>query len=397
MKILICHPGTQYSPYLAVQLHQHGKLLYLYTGIALGEDHFIIKVAKYLPLYIRNRITSRIISNLPDHKIKRNILIEAKALFNAKNNTDEEYVLYKRNKKFQEDIKDNELKKADIVIGYDTSSWILAKRCKELDIPFILDVSIGHPISKNKIYHVLSKKYPNWANSLQIKNDYLIQLEQKEHLNASLIVAPSSYVKNTFIENGITPQLIKVNPFGTDTNTFLFKLKKHSERIKFLFFGGLTVRKGLPLLLSVWERNYFQNAELTIAGFGELPHNYQLPPNVKNKGKIPLNSRNKLFSDHDVFIFPSNFEGFAQVQIEAAACGLPIISTANAGGNEIVKNGINGFIIEHENEKMLKEAIENFIHIPELLHRMSNHQRTIMDSFSWEAYGRRWLNILEQF
>lgn len=395
-KVLIAHPGTQHSHYLAIQLHNNGYLLKFHTGIAFGSNHIISRLASFLPKIIRNQIRGRIIAELPDEKIKRNIFNEIKSLYKINQGNNEEEVFHIRNKEFQESISKIELQLADIVIGYDTSSWILARRCKDLGIPFILDVSIGHPLSKNIISNALRKKYPDWETQIQIKNKELIEYETIENSLASLIITPSHFVKNSFIENHVEENKIKVNPFGTDTSYFIFHQKKQKKKIKFLFFGGLTARKGLPLLLSVWKKNTFLDAELTIAGFGELPNKLKLPNSVLNKGKVALEERMELFKEHDIFIFPSNFEGFAQVQIEAVASGLPLISTPNAGGEEIISNGFNGLLIKPESEIELEQAINFFINNPEKIAEMSRNQKHKINNFTWDAYGKRWINILDE-
>jgi len=394
MKVILCHPGTQYSQYLASQLYHKNLLLNFYTGLAFGHDHFLVKLLKFLPKKISQKAEARIIRTLPDRFIKRSIYQELKSLYLIRQGANPEIIYYKRNKNVQTNIPDFELNKADVVIGFDTASWILAERCKQLKKPFILDVSIGHPVSKNKIYSNLSEKYPEWSEQILIKEQKLLDLEQLEAELAFKIVAPSQFVKDTLIENRISANKILVNPFGTNTEYFEYHEKKSSEKLRFLFFGGLNIRKGLPFLLSVWRTHNFENAELTIAGFGKLPAVYHLPKNVKNLGKISLDERNSLFKSHDVFIFPSNFEGFAQVQIEAAACGLPIITTPNAGGLEIVKDDINGYIIESENEVELSNSIMKFITNPSLLSKMSKNQKNIIGNFTWEAYGNRWETII---
>lgn len=394
MKVTICHPGTQHSHYLAKQLYKQGCLLKFHTGIAFGDDHIINVIIKLLPQNIKKRIKTRIIDGLPDRKIKRNIFNEIIALYKLTIGYDQEETFFYRNKNFQKSLNEKDLIVADVVIGYDTSSWLIAEKCKNLGITFILDVTIGHPNSKNLIFTNLSKKYPNWENQLQIKNETLISYEQKENELASLIVTPSNFVKDTYIENGISSNKITVVPFGTDTSFFKFQQKEAKQKIKFLFFGSLNTRKGLPLLLSVWEKSNFKTSELTIAGFGNLPKNLKLPKNVTNKGKIAPEDRQKLFENHDVFVFPSNFEGFAQVQIEAAASGLPIISTINAGSQELVKNEFNGIVITAESEQELKEAITFFIDNKEKISEMSINQKEVIANFSWDAYGERWIKLL---
>ncbi len=108
-----------------------------------------------------------------------------------------EDVFFRRNRCFQEKISEKDILDSDVVIGFDTSSWILADTCKKLGVPFILDVSIAHPIEKEKIFLDIAKKFPEWQDQLQTKKPEYIQLEQKECELADIIVVPGNFVKRT--------------------------------------------------------------------------------------------------------------------------------------------------------------------------------------------------------
>jgi glycosyltransferase involved in cell wall biosynthesis len=165
--------------------------------------------------------------------------------------------------------------------------------------------------------------------------------------------------------------------------------------LKFLFLGSFTARKGLPLLLKAWDELDIPDAELTIAGYGKLPASVVLSPNVKNLGTIAKEERQHLFDNADVFLFPSFFEGLAQVQIEAMACGLPVVGTKNSGADELVEEGVNGFIIEAGNSSQLKAAINFFLSSPMKIKHMGIKAREKAEEFSWDAYGARLKRILE--
>jgi glycosyltransferase involved in cell wall biosynthesis len=395
MKVLIAHPGTQYSHHLVKQLNKHGLLYKFYTGFAIAEKSFVGKLFKLLPSYLTEKINNRFIEALDGRKLKTQPFVELNAIRKL-NGTNSETVFYKRNKKFQQQISDKQILDSDVVIGFDTSSWLLAERCKELGKPFILDVSIGHPASKEHIYNELKVLYPEWQEQIQPKLAKLIAIEKKEIRLADIIVVPSEFVKKTYTDNGVDAARIRVNPFGTNVDTFTTNnVKKLTNgKIKFLFFGALTARKGLPLLLEAWEKIDANKAELVIAGYGNLPDTVELPYNVINRGVVHKEDRQALFDNNHVFVFPSNFEGFAQVQIEAAACGLPIIGTFNSGVTELVEDGENGFVVPLNDKLALVKAINYFIEHPNQIGIMGNKIRKKALNFTWDAYGERWKKII---
>jgi glycosyltransferase involved in cell wall biosynthesis len=395
-KVLVAHPGTQHAFYLARQLNRHGLLFRLWTCFAIAENSLAGRLCKILPSVFKKKVSNRVIAGILADKIKTTPWIEwiARLRFDGRKSNEERF--YHRNRIFQEAISDHDIMSCDLVVGFDTSSWILAKRCKKLGKKFILDVSIGHPLAKEKIYKELQNRYVLWGSDSAPKKQYLIDVECNEIACSDYIVVPSNFVWATYIENGISSDKIKINQFGTTVFDFIAKPKVvgKEDKIRFLFFGSFTARKGLPLLLAVWSELDTTHAELILAGYGKIPSKVKLPANVTNRGAIARVQRQSLFDNAHVFVFPSNFEGLAQVQIEAAACGLPLIATFNSGGSELIKNNENGFLIEAEENEALKKAIEYFMHHPDRIEKMGEISRLISERFSWDAYGDRWREII---
>ncbi len=399
MQVLLAHPGTQHSKHLAKQLYKAGVLYRFYTCLAISSNSISGKLLKLLPSFFYNKISNRIIEEIPSFKIRNFAKLEL-LTFNTKPNTvEQDKKLYERNKMFQQMIPDAEIRKADIVIGFDTSSWILAERCKNLGVHFILDVSIGHPVTKENIYQKLSQQYPEWKEQIISKEKKHIAEEASEMQLSDIIIVPGNFVKDTLLENGIETGKIKINQFGTNTKDFRNDITKKDKikKIRFLFMGAFTARKGLPFLLDAWAEMNPMNAELVIAGYGNLPENVKLPTNVINAGSIAKDDRSQLFYSCHVFVFPSFFEGLAQVQIEAMTAGLPVIGTKNSGAEDIVDDGKNGFIIESGNKIQLQTALQYFLDNIHLIEKMGIAAQQKAEHFTWDNYGLRWVNILNEF
>src|SRR5206468_3045471 len=202
----------------------------------------------------------------------------------------------------------------------------------------------------------------------------------------------------TLQENGVDAQKIRLNPFGVDLERFKPAATPPSLKpLRFVFAGSLQPRKGLPLLLSAWSRLPSSHcAELWVAGGGEIPASVRrgLPDTVRFLGKLPQAELSRLFQQCHVFVFPSYFEGLAQVQIEAAACGLPVIGTESSGCEEIVRHGKTGFILPTGDLEALCAALLNFISSPERARSMRELLLAERPKWSWDAYGERWMNLL---
>ena len=316
--VLLTHPGTQYSHALAAQLHRHGLLYRFATGIAFGREY------GWLP----KALQTRVLPTVPDALLHRQWRTEYQSLRQMRKGGDAESILHQRNQRFQQQLPDDLLQTANCIIGFDTSSWILAQRAAQWQKTFVLDASIAHPRLKESIYAQLREQYPQWQQQLTPKSGALLQLEQAEMQQATHIVAATSFTKNSYIAQGIPADKISINPYGVHLSYFQSKWDQpvaEKQKLIFAFLGSINARKGIPWLLKIWPAIHAQypQAELQLAGYGQWPAQLPLPKGVVLKGPIHPADRLAFLQQADVFVFPSFFEGFAQTIIEAMACGLP--------------------------------------------------------------------------
>lgn len=397
MKILLAHPGTQHSYQLAKQLHRKGILFRFHTGIAYGKDHWFYKLAVKLPVSIFSKISTRFIDGVPDAYVRRHFLNEFIQIIGIKLGKDEELSLFKRNNRFQKSIPAKEIEGSDVIIGFDTSSAILIERCHQLNKPFILDVSIGHPASKDKVYKSLLQQYPDWNFTIKQKPDWYIQIEEQEMKTADAIVVASSFTLHTYGEHGVDERKIAVNQYGVDIEKLQPVINRsfNNRPLRFAFVGLVDSRKGVPFLLETWAK--FSNASLTLIGPISAATEKLVKekyPLVIIKGRIPFSQLSKELPTYDVLVFPSFFEGYGLVVPEAMACGLPVITTTATCGPDIIENGKEGFIINPGDTVALINAIQYFIDQPSSIKTMGAAAREKVMNLNWDHYGDNWETII---
>ena len=446
MNILLTHPGTQYAPRLAAALHKQGVLQCFATGIAFPDtpDAWWWKLAKKLGR--EKLLLKRVVPGLPKGKLHLQPIKEAVALYRHQQlKQGNDAVFYPRNRDFQQQLPQRLIDKADVVIGFDTSSWIIAERCRKAGKPFVLDASIAHPLAKEKVFAQLRDAYPEWAAELAPKTSRNIEVELQEIELANHIVVASAFTKKTYLDNGVPGNKITVNAYGTDLKILVGQISKgqipnykiHGNRstnessgyatlefgdalslnfpklvegskgiskfgiseITFLFFGSLTARKGFPWLCEVWKdfHQQYPGCRLLAAGYDNRPAGFKVPEGIEVLGAIHPNDRAKLFASADVFLFPSFFEGFAQVILEAMICGLPVITTTATAGSDLLGHSNGGIIIEPGNDAALLQAMCRFAEHPESIPFMAEAAVNAAIPFTWEAYGKRWVKVLEWF
>lgn len=110
---------------------------------------------------------------------------------------------------------------------------------------------------------------------------------------------------------------------------------------------------------------------------------------VKYIPQVPHHDLVTHYNQASVFVFPSLDEGMALVQLEALACGLPVICTTASGGDSVVDDGVEGFVVAVREPAALAEKIEKLATNSGLVQQMSAAARTKAIEFSWERYGER--------
>lgn len=394
---LVAHPGTQYAPQLARELFTRRVLSRFVTGFVLADSPLLCAVERALPARLKQRYASRRVA-VSACKIHNFAGLEAHALMQLRLGAAAERVLHARNEAFQNRIPDAWIRAATHVVGYDTSSWILAERSTALSRPFLLDRTIGHPRAKERIYHELRTRFPEWSESIPAKDEVQLQREDLEHRLATHIVVPSAFVRDTLVEQSVAANRISVIPFGTNLDLFRpADVMPPIPPVVFLFAGTLGVRKGLPVLLEAWKQATLgSRAQLWVVGPGKVPESARRIERVRYFGRVDQVQLAALMRRAHVFVFPSFFEGLAQVQVEALATGLPIIGTYESGVTEVVIEGETGFTVPVGSVAHFADCMSKLSEDLAQLARLRARCIQTRDSRGWHIYGDKWFSLLER-
>jgi starch synthase len=398
VKALLAHPGTQHSFQLARELDRNLVLQSFYTGLAWRSGGLFDRVMMMTSPRVSKRLANRKVQRLLHATLHRRSGIELSALWKLNRGMDEQEVMHRRNELFQRSILSEALRGADVVIGVDTASWILAERCRELRIPFVLDQSIGHPDAKQAMYDALRRQFPDWREGFEERRPVVWDAEMSEHRDATAIVLASSFARQTLVEQGVPEEKIRIIPYGVDRVRFQPPADRSERPFRFVFVGIITARKGIPLLLEAWKRLGRTDAELWLVGPASAQVRAALPnlPGLKLKRAVPQVDIPGFLQQCDVFVFPSYFEGFGLVILEAMACGLPVITTTATGGPDIITQGDDGWVDEPGTLDTLIETMRFCVENRDRVSEMGANARATAEQFSWEIYGERWVEVLTE-
>jgi Glycosyltransferase len=103
----------------------------------------------------------------------------------------------------------------------------------------------------------------------------------------------------------------------------------------------------------------------------------------------------------DLFVFPSYREGFPNVLLQAGALGLPSIATDISGCNEIIRDGINGYIVPSKSHKDLQDKMQELLQDPQLRQQMAERSRGLIiqnyeRGFLWNEILKEYNTLLEK-
>ena len=305
-----------------------------------------------------------------------------------------------RNAWFQKLIPNRALASSDAVIGFDTSSWILAERAKKMGKPFILERTAIHRSTRALVdarfgsFGLKAKAEPTAANDAQDA------LECREISLASRVVVASEFSRRSVLDAGVAADKVSAIPYGVDLDWFAGGENKGgaADRLIFLFVGLLKPEKGIAVLLEAWKQLGARDAELWLAGSGEagVLELAQGVPGVKVMGKLAPAELRQTYQSASVFVFPTFYDGFGMVLLEAMASGLPVIASPNCAAPELTRDSGAGVICPAGDPAALCAAMADVCANRSAWKNRGVAAREAVKSHSWESYGRRWAALLRE-
>jgi starch synthase len=279
-----------------------------------------------------------------------------------------------------------------VVYAYEDGALHQFRQAHALGIHCIYDLPIGYWRANRKISAEEAELQPAWKGTLNAlaDSDAKCALKDQELELADTVIVPSTFVKNT-LEMFPGKKKIVVNPFGVPANVSAPRaLTDRDKPLRVLYVGSLTQRKGIAYLFEAIEKAG-KAVTLTIIGrkVGQSDLLDKACLTHRWVSSLPHHEILAEMRQHDVFVFPSLFEGLALVQGEALSQGLPVITTPNSGGADILRDGVDGFIVPIRNSDAITARLLEFYEDRALLKQMSDAARERAIELDWKACKAR--------
>lgn len=262
----------------------------------------------------------------------------------------------------------------------------------------ILNYPSAHHRRARRILAEEAQTWPRLAGTLgsHAHPGWLQGRIDKECALADLILVGSRFARDSFTEEGFPSQKVAVLPYGVDNERFSPRGHDYDDDVfRILFVGQITQAKGIGYLLQAYQAVQSPDTSLTLVGdfvgppsaFAPYRHLFHHIRHVPH-GLLP-----DYYRSADVFVFPTLSEGLGHVVLEALASGLPVITTFQ-GPNQVVRDGIDGFLVPLRNKEAIIDRLRTLRADPALLRRMSLNARDRASHFSWDSYSANALGLL---
>jgi glycosyltransferase involved in cell wall biosynthesis len=288
--------------------------------------------------------------------------------------------------------------KIHAVYAYEDCAERLFETARELELRRAYDLPIAYWETAQRLLREEARRYPEWEPTLGGTRDSEEKLARKtrELDLAEVVICPSDFVLESLPEKARLSKKCVVAPFGSPPHTTYESHETHGKPLRFLFAGALTQRKGLADLFAAMKLLESKEAELIVMGSLVLPMSFyrsQFAEFVYEPPR-PHAAVLRLMSSCDVLVLPSIVEGRALVQQEGMACGLPLIATRNAGGEDLIVEGKTGFLVPAGDPAALAQKIRWFLENRDQLPAMSAAARAKAAELTWPAYGEKILHAI---
>lgn len=256
----------------------------------------------------------------------------------------------------------------------------------------IYDLPIGYWRAAQCLFREEAEREPEWARTLTGSLDSESKLERKdlELQNADAIIVASSFTKSTLARAPALTAPIFVVPYGAPRISLAEPQVRSRERLRVMYVGTLTQRKGMSYFLRACD--LVRGAvEVTLVGRRVASECVPLEAALRRHRYIETLPHRELLAEmaqHDVLVFPSLFEGFGLVILEAMAQGLPVITTEATAGPEVITDGQDGFIVPIRDATAIAERLELLNEDRERLRAMGVAARERAAALGWENYRR---------
>lgn len=282
----------------------------------------------------------------------------------------------------------------DVIHAHD---WLVTYAAKSLknayDIPIVATIHATEA-GRNSGIHDETQRYIN-------DTEWLLTYEATE------VIVNSNYMKNEiqrlfglpFDKINVIPNGINLSNFTGIERDYDFRRQYAMDNEKIiLYVGRLVYEKGVQHLIAAMPKilSNYNDAKLIIAGRGGMmdelraeASNLGLNDKIYFTGYLNSKQVQKMYKCADVAVFPSTYEPFGIVALEAMLAGVPTVVSDVGGLDEIVTHGVDGMKSYAGNANSIADSVTALLYDHQLATNVSKKaKQKVKDQFNWEKIAQ---------
>ena len=282
----------------------------------------------------------------------------------------------------------------DVIHAHD---WLVTYAAKSLknayDIPIVATIHATEA-GRNSGIHDETQRYIN-------DTEWLLTYEATE------VIVNSNYMKNEiqrlfglpFDKINVIPNGINLSNFTGIERDYDFRRQYAMDNEKIiLYVGRLVYEKGVQHLIAAMPKilSNYNDAKLIIAGRGGMmdelraeANNLGLNDKIYFTGYLNSKQVQKMYKCADVAVFPSTYEPFGIVALEAMLAGVPTVVSDVGGLDEIVTHGVDGMKSYAGNANSIADSVTALLYDHQLATNVSKKaKQKVKEQFNWEKIAQ---------
>lgn len=275
----------------------------------------------------------------------------------------------------------------DILHGFEINPFFYLR--KKNRKPTVVQTFGNEPLKTEGIKRMLHRiRWAPFLKSVVRRADFVasegkIQTDELQHM-FGISQEKIFYLPDGIDLERITKLLANLNKrrqdFGFDDNDLLI-----------ICVSRLAVNKGVRYLIEAMDTLKRRHANIKLILVGSGPEEKEITGLIRKLGLSRIIRHFKNIDDQelfqyyalsDIFVLPTLYEGLPLVLLEAEACGLPIITTQTGENEQVVKDGLNGFLVPPKDPIAIAEAVEKF-YARKLMNKMAEASKELAKDYDW--------------
>lgn len=243
-----------------------------------------------------------------------------------------------------------------------------------------------------------SERFDGWSNMARVVSGIELYRERqkRERDLADVVICGSTFARRLVEAEGFPGDRIETIPLAVvSEGVTRDKVRFDSGGIRVIFVGDDGLRKGIGYLSMAIEMLDSGRIQARVAGdLGITPYGLSaLSKNLELLGPVPRTQIEEIYRWADVLVLPSVSDTFGIVMLEAMSHGVPVIATPNTGGPDVIRDGVDGYIVPIRDPEAIAAKLDFLATHPDTLSEMSRSAIERVRYFSAQRYCERLIEV----